>query len=130
MELFNHLNAFKINSDLDQKVARESIETILLLLSPIVPHICNRLWHEIGNENAIIYERWPLSQEDLIVDDVIEVVIQVNGKLRSRVVVSADKNKEELEEIALSDSKIVSFIDGKEIKKVIVVPKKLINIVI
>ena len=130
MELFNHLNAFKINSDLDQKVARESIETILLLLSPIVPHICNRLWHEIGNENAIIYERWPTSQEDLIVDDVIEVVIQVNGKLRSRVVVSADKNKEELEEIALSDSKIVSFIDGKEIKKVIVVPKKLINIVI
>ena len=130
MELFNHLNAFKINSDLDQKVARESIETILLLLSPIVPHICNRLWHEIGNENAIIYERWPLSQEDLTIDDVIEVVIQVNGKLRSRVVVSADKNKEELEEIALSDSKIVSFIDGKEIKKVIVVPKKLINIVI
>lgn len=130
MELFNHLNAFEINSDLDQKVARECIETILLLLSPIVPHICNRLWHEIGNENAIIYERWPLSQEDLIVDDVIEVVIQVNGKLRSRVVVSADKNKQELEEIALSDSKIMSLIDGKEIKKVIVVPKKLINIVI
>jgi leucyl-tRNA synthetase len=130
MELFNHLNIFKMNSDLDKKVVRESIETILLLLSPIVPHICNRLWHEIGNENAIIYERWPVYQKDLTVDDVIEVVIQVNGKLRSRALISADKSKEELKEIALSDSKIISFIDGKEIKKVIVVPKKLINIVI
>jgi leucyl-tRNA synthetase len=130
MELFNHLNIFKMNTDLDKKVVRESIETILLLLSPIVPHICNRLWHEIGNENAIIYERWPVYQKDLTVDDVIEVVIQVNGKLRSRALISADKSKEELKEIALSDSKIISFIDGKEIKKVIVVPKKLINIVI
>jgi leucyl-tRNA synthetase len=130
MELFNHLNIFKMNSDLDKKVVRESIETILLLLSPIVPHICNRLWHEIGNENAIIYERWPVYQKDLTVDDVIEVVIQVNGKLRSRALISADKSKEEMKEIALSDSKIISFIDGKEIKKVIVVPKKLINIVI
>jgi leucyl-tRNA synthetase len=95
-----------------------------------VPHICNRLWHEIGNENAIIYERWPVYQKDLTVDDVIEVVIQVNGKLRSRALISADKSKEEMKEIALSDSKIISFIDGKEIKKVIVVPKKLINIVI
>ena len=130
MELVNEVSAFNVDDELDRKVIKEAIESILLLLSPIVPHICHQLWLDINHDQPIIDARWPKYDSSLLKSETSLIVVQVNGKLRSKLEVDASISEDELKSMALSDEKVVRFIDGNEIKKIIVIPEKLVNIVV
>ncbi|MCH7322470.1 leucine--tRNA ligase [Solibacillus sp. MA9] len=106
------------------------VEGFVKLLSPIAPHVAEELWTILGHEGTITYEQWPAYDESKLVDDEIEVVVQVLGKVRAKVKVAKDVSKEELEKVALEDSKVQEFITGKDVVKVIVIPGKLVNIVV
>ena len=129
MSLSNRVSRYQIDTDLDRKVVREALESMVLLLSPIVPHICNHLWTELGHQTAVVNELWPTFNEDLTVDATLEIVIQINGKLRARLRVDANIDEETLKELAFNEPKIAKLIAEQTIKKTIVVPGKLINIV-
>ena len=130
MELVNDLNVFQIEDEIDQKVAKEAITSVLLLLSPIVPHICNRLWLDLGFDQPIIDEVWPKHNPHLMMADTLEIIVQVNGKLRSKITVDSSIENAELEQLVLMDEKIKKYTNDQTIKKIIIVPKKLVNIVI
>ena len=129
MSLSNRVSRYQIDTDLDRKVVREALESMVLLLSPIVPHICNHLWAELGHQTPVVNELWPTFNEDLTVDATLEIVIQINGKLRARLHVDANIDEETLKELAFNEPKIAKLIAEQTIKKTIVVPGKLINIV-
>ena len=130
MELVNEVSAFNVDDELDHQVIKEAIESILLLLSPIVPHICHQLWLDINHDQPIIDAEWPKYDSSLLKSETSLIVVQVNGKLRSKLEVDASISEDELKSMALSDEKVVRFIDGNEIKKIIVIPEKLVNIVV
>ncbi len=110
-------------------VLREAVQTILLLLAPMTPHICEELWQAIGNTTMIAEESWPTFDPEAAKEEEVTIVVQVNGKLRSRLQVPAGLPADELERRALADDKVAKFTAGKTIKKVITVPNKLVNIV-
>ncbi len=112
-----------------EKVSSEYIEGFIKLLYPVAPHLGEELWSKLGHTETITYEAWPDYDESKLVEDEVEIVIQVLGKIRSKIMVSQDITKEELEKLALEDSKTQEWLEGKEVKKVIVVPGKLVNIV-
>ena len=130
MELVNTLSKFVDDSDNGKAIRQEALEAIVLMLSPIVPHICHKLWLDLGHQQAVLGVAWPQVDESALEQDTIELVIQVNGKLRSKISVSITASSEEIQAQALSDELALRFIDGKPIRKVIVVPKKLVNIVV
>jgi leucyl-tRNA synthetase len=113
-----------------EKRPREAMETLVLLLSPFAPHISEELWRLLGHENTLAYERWPQFKEELTVDANVEIPIQINGKNRSKVVVPRGTSNAELEAAAKDDDRIRELIDGKTVRKVIVVPDRLINFVV
>ena len=130
MELVNTLSKFTDMSDNGKVIRQEALEAIVLMLAPIVPHICHQLWQDLGHQEAVVRAPWPKVDVSALEQDIIEIVIQVNGKLRSKISVSAAVSSDELQTLALSDDYIMRFIEGKPLKKVIVVPKKLVNIVV
>jgi leucyl-tRNA synthetase len=130
MELLNAVNKFTDTSDNGRAVEREALESVVVMLSPIVPHICHALWQELGHESALIDQRWPEYDESAIALDLVEIVVQVNGKLRGRISVAVDTAKDEVEATALADENVQRFISDNEVRKVIVVPGKLVNIVV
>ncbi|ASA97607.1 leucyl-tRNA synthetase [Anoxybacillus flavithermus TNO-09.006] len=105
------------------------MEGFVKLLSPVCPHIAEELWEKLGHSNTIAYEAWPAYDEAKLVEDEVEIVIQVNGKVRTKLHVPADATKEQLEQLAMEDEKIKEQIEGKTVRKVIAVPGKLVNIV-
>lgn len=105
------------------------VEGFVKLLSPIAPHISEELWSKLGHSETIAYEAWPAYDEAKMVDDEVEIVIQINGKVKAKLMVPADAKKDLLEQIAMGDDKVKEQIDGKTIRKVIAVPGKLVNIV-
>lgn len=111
-------------------IPTEYAEGFVKLLAPIAPHLGEELWELLGHTNSITYEQWPSFDESKLVDDEIEVVVQVNGKVRSKVKIAKEASKEQLEKVALEDEKVKEFTDGKQIVKVIAVPGKLVNIVV
>jgi len=130
MELINALAKFTDESDNGKAVRQEALEAIVLMLSPIVPHICHQLWLDLGHQEAVVGAAWPQVDESALEQDSLELVLQVNGKLRSKMSVSINASKEEIEAMALNDEHIKRFIEDQPVKKVIVVPKKLVNIVV
>src|SRR5699024_11795574 len=100
------------------------------LLSPIAPHIAGELWSRLGNTETIAYEAWPTYDEAKLVEDEVEIVLQIMGKVRSKINVGKDITKEELEKQAFEDEKIIEWLEDKTIRKVIVVPVNLLNILI
>jgi leucyl-tRNA synthetase len=100
------------------------------MLSPIVPHICDQLWRDLGHDNAIVSERWLTADESALVQNSLDLMVQVNGKLRGKISVSATTSNADIEKAALNDATIQKFIDDQPVKKVIVVAGKLVNIVI
>jgi leucyl-tRNA synthetase len=130
MELINALGKFNDQSKQGRAVVQETLELIVIMLSPIVPHACHQLWKELGHTNALIDESWPKPDPAALVQDSIELVVQVNGKLRGRVTVPSAASKEQIEVAALADDNVQKWLDGKPPKKVIVVPGKLVNVVI
>jgi len=129
MELINDLLKFNDDSEQGVAVVREAIEAIVLLLSPIVPHITQQLWNELGHNELLVDVSWPECDESALARDEIELVVQVNGKLRSKINVAANADNDSIETTALADEKIVANIEGKTVRKVIVVPGRLVNIV-
>ncbi len=113
-----------------EKLNRTTVETFVLVLSPFAPHIAEELWQRLGHHDTLAYEPWPSYDPELLVEDMIEVPVQVNGKLRSVIQVPADAGKDDLLVAAKSDAKITPHLDGKSIVKEIVVPGKLINLVV
>ena len=139
MELVNAITRFQEENDCaseestsrqNHAIVHEALEIVLLSLSPVVPHFCHALWQHLGHTNAIIDEPWPQVDRPALVQDEIQVVVQVNGKLRGKLDVSRDTGNDELEAMALADSNVLKFTEGKLVRKVIVVPGKLINIVV
>jgi len=111
-------------------VIREAIETIIILLAPIVPHITEELWTALGYESNLADIPWPVYDHEVAAEEEITIVIQINGKVRSRMVVPADEDGEKIKALALNDEKIIGFISGKKVLREIYVPKKLVNIVV
>ncbi len=130
MEMLNAVNRFDDKSDSGRAVVRESLEAVVLMLSPIVPHICDALWAALDHSDALIDQRWPDIDESALEQDLVELVVQVNGKLRGRISVGADANRDAITEAALADANVQRFVDGSEIRKVIVVPGRLVNVVV
>ena len=130
MELVNTLSKFTDDSDNGKAIRQEALEAITLMLAPIVPHICHQLWLDLGHQEAVVGVAWPEADSSALEQDTLELVIQVNGKLRSKISVSVTASSDDIQAMALSDEQVLRFIDGKPIRKVIVVPKKLVNIVV
>ena len=105
------------------------IEPFVLLLSPFAPHLCEELWQLLGHQETLAYKPWPKFDEALTRERELEIPVQINGKVRSRITISADASKDEMEKFALADARIQSQLDGKTVRKVIVVPGKLVSIV-
>jgi leucyl-tRNA synthetase len=133
MELVNTIYAVKDQLSVDAttcSVMRFALETIVVLLSPFVPHIADELWEMLGHRASVLTVRWPAYREDAIKEEDVLIVVQVNGKVRSRFTITADADDETIETAALSSDRITSYIAGRRVKKVIVVAKKLVNIVV
>ena len=132
MELVNAMQAID-ESDSDgagNQTMRFALETTVLLLSPLVPHFCEELWEALGHKKSILLSQWPTFDDAATVKDEVEVVVQVNGKLRSRFSAARDADENTLKQRAMTDERIIRFVDGKPIKKVITVRNKLVNIVV
>jgi leucyl-tRNA synthetase len=131
MELLNGLAKFEDDSQNGKAIRQEVLESIVLMLSPIIPHVCQALWESLGHtDEDIVLASWPVLDESALVQDAIEMVIQVNGKLRGKISVAATASKEAIEAIVLADEAIQRHLEGKAIKKLIVVPQKLVSIVV
>ena len=118
-------NAYKADS-----LPLEYVEGLVKLLSPVVPHITEELWSKLGHVGSIAYAKWPTYDESKLVEDVVEIVVQINGKVRQHLQVSKDASREELQALALNDERIKQELVDKEVKKVIAVPGKLVSIVV
>lgn len=118
-------NAYKADS-----LPLEYVEGLVKLLSPVVPHITEELWSKLGHVGSIAYAKWPTYDESKLVEDVVEMVVQINGKVRQHLQVSKDASREELQALALNDERIKQELVDKEVKKVIAVPGKLVSIVV
>lgn len=130
MELTNMLSKFKQTDGQSMALRLESLDIILRALSPITPHLCHHLWQQLGHQTAIINEPWPEVDNKALEQDEVQIIVQVNGKLRAKLMLGADTDKAQVEVQALADENVVKFTSGKTIVKVIVVPNKLVNIVI
>lgn len=139
MELVNTVTRFQDQNTCDNNdeasvtnnsVVNEALNAVVLMLSPVVPHICHSLWFHLGHETAIIDTPWPAVDHSALEQDSIQMVVQVNGKLRARLEVAKDLPRDTLQTLALDNENVRKFTDGKTVRKVIVVPEKLINIVV
>ena len=135
MELFNELSDFNADpgsaSEGDVFAVREALESLVLMLAPFSPHIAEEMWENLGHEGGLLESaHWPQADPELARREELEIPIQVNGKLRSRLLASPEVTEEELRTAALNDEKIRSLIDGHEVVKVIVVPQRLVNVVV
>ncbi len=129
MTLMNVLEKAASASEQDRALLQEGLETVAMLLAPITPHICHELWQQLGKADAIIDAQWPQVDESALVQDSLTLVIQVNGKLRGQIEVPASASREEVEAAARANENVQRFTEGVTIRKVIVVPGKLVNIV-
>jgi len=129
MELLNEASRYDASSDQQRQLVQDALQTAVLLLSPIVPHICHSLWQELGNKTELVDSSWPTYDETALVSDEVTVVVQVNGKLRARLSVPVDINEEQIRDMALNDENVTRFTEDKTIRKVIYVPGKLVNVV-
>ena len=132
MELVNAMYSAELETDDAgmKAVAAFCIENVVLLLSPIVPHVAEELWQHMGHTSSIVQHPWPQYREDALVSDEMTIVVQVNGKLRSKFTIGTDADDDALKAVALADAAVEKHIAGKTIRKVIVVKKKLVNVVV
>lgn len=129
MELMNHLTKAKLDTVEDRVVMQEAVRAVVLMLTPIVPHLSHHVWNIIGDGNAVENTPWPVVDESALVEDEKLIIVQVNGKLRAKITVAADATKEQVEAIGFADEVVARFTEDKTIRKVIYVPGKLLNIV-
>jgi leucyl-tRNA synthetase len=129
MELCNEISRFETQTEQDRAVRQEALDSAVLLLAPMVPHISHSLWLGLGHQNAVVHQGWPAADDNALVKDTIELVVQVNGKVRAKLDVPANLDRDGIEKHAMAAPNVQRFLDGVTVRKVIVVPGKLINIV-
>ena len=136
MELLNNVDAFNVVTphnaaeELNFNVFRHTMESFLLLMAPFIPHICEELWEVMGHKPSIFNQSWPAFDRNAIQEELVEIVIQINNKVRSHLSVPVDVSDDELKRRVLNDERIKAFLDGKKIINTIIVPNKLVNIVV
>ena len=136
MELFNQISDFNADpataSEQDVFAVREALESLVIMLAPFAPHVAEELWEGLGHADGLLKKspRWPVADPELARREELEIPIQVNGKLRSRVITTPDVSEDDLRSSALADERVRALIDGREVVKVIVVPRRLVNVVI
>jgi len=130
MELMNAVARFDDRSPQGRAVVQEALEIVVLVLSPVVPHACHALWRELGHAGAVVDERWPELDSRALERAAVEVVVQVNGKLRGRVTVPVGADETTVREAALADANVQRFMEGKPVRKFVYVPGKLANVVV
>ena len=131
MELVNELHDQEpLEKDANPAVLKRVLEMLTLMLAPITPHLSEELWEMLGNSGGLTGVRWPEYREDLAREEQHEVIVQINGKLRGKFLVDDGLGEEQYKQRALADPRVAQMVDGKSVLKVIVVPKKLINIVV
>ena len=139
MELFNELSDFNVDpatsSEADVFAVREALEALVLMLAPFSPHVAEEMWEKLGHDGGLLAStsrppQWPQVDAELALSEELEIPIQVNGKLRSRLLASPEVTEDELRTAALKDEKILGLIEGREVAKVIVVPRRLVNVVL
>jgi leucyl-tRNA synthetase len=113
-----------------ERRSRVVLEPFVLVIAPFVPHLAEELWSQLGHKESLAYEAWPQYDEGLARDDAVEIAVQVGGKIRARVMVSADADEQAVETAALADEKVQTAIAGKPVKKVIVVKGRLVNVIV
>lgn len=130
MELLNSIYKYEIKDATDEAIVRHCVETLILLLCPIIPHLAHNLWIKFGYKDSVVEASWPLFDETKLQSDTVQVVVQINGKLRGRITTNLDTKESDVMSQALLIPAVQSLVDGKEFKKVIFVPNKLLNIVV
>ncbi len=129
MELMNHLAKASITTPEDRAVMQEAIRSVILMLTPIVPHMCHHLWQQVGHGGNVEDALWPTLDESALVEDEKLIIVQVNGKLRAKLTISAGAPQADVEKLGFEEENVAKFIEGKTVRKVIYVPGKLLNIV-
>jgi len=133
MELTNALDECELSEESPEPrriVYRNAVETIILLLSPLAPHVCEELWKELGHGESILGSTWPVADDTALVREEMQIVVQVNGKVRGRIDVPADITDDDLRERALACPHAQPHIEGKTVQKVVIVPGKLVSVVV
>ena len=130
MELLNELIKFNQKNTGANNIIKEGLLALIKILSPIAPHITHKLWGEFGKKTSIMDEDWPKVDNEILLDSKIEIIVQINGKLRGKILIDAQENELNVKERVTNDVKISSYLKNKEIKKVVYVKDKLINFVL
>lgn len=130
MELMNNLAKITDNDAASRNLMQEALENIVLLLSPIVPHICHELWRELKPGTELSNQPWPKADDAAMIQNEVTLIVQVNGKLRGQITIAKDAEKEAVELAALANEHVQKFIEGQTVKKIITVPGRLVNIVV
>jgi leucyl-tRNA synthetase len=130
MELLNALAKFPHSDAQERSVAQEALEIAVIGLSPIIPHVTHALWQALGHPQALIEVAWPAADAEALETSTVNMVVQVNGKLRGHISVAVDADEGSVRAAALADSNVQKFIAGAAVRKVIIVPRKLVNIVV
>ncbi len=130
MELLNAVSRFDDNGNQGLAIRREVLESVVLMLAPIIPHVCQVLWKQLGQSGNVIEVNWPQVDDSALLQNTLTLVVQVNGKLRGKITMPFETSRESIESQALQDENVLRFIEGKQVRKVIVVPNKLVNIVV
>jgi leucyl-tRNA synthetase len=132
MELVNALYLTRDELGADEKGRRvlgSAVSSVLAMLAPITPHLCEELWEQLGHKDMLTARPWPRYDEDALLRDEVVIPVSVNGKLRSKMTVPAGTGKEELEKLALAEANVVRHTEGLTVRKVIVIPGKMVNVV-
>lgn len=130
MEFLNALYRFSARSSEEKKTFRLCFETLLVLLAPFIPYLAEELWSRLGHSGTIFHAKWPSYDPRFFEREEEEIVVQISGRVRSRLMVSREISEEEIKVLVLRDDKVKQWLDGKEVKKVIFVPHRLVNVVI
>ena len=130
IELDNELARFPVEGARDRALVQEALETMVLLLSPVVPHICHELWFALGHERAVVDETWPQACPQALAREQVELVVQVNGKLRGHISVPVHANDQDIRDEAFNNENVRRFVAGRDVRRTVVVPGRLVNIVV
>jgi leucyl-tRNA synthetase len=130
MELLNALGRFADSSPAGRAVMQEALDFMVLVLSPVIPHAAQAMWRGLGHATLVVDERWPQHDPAALVQETVEIVVQVNGRLRARIAVAAGADEAIAREAALADPGVAKFVAGQPVRKLIYVPGKLVNVVV
>jgi leucyl-tRNA synthetase len=130
MELVNELYKDKDQKNLNPGLYAKAVKTVVVLLSPFTPHICEEMWQNLGGEGTLTHHAWPAYDEKALVKDEVEIVVQLNGKVKAKVNIASGLSRDELAEQVKQNAKVQELLEGKNVVKTIAVPNRLVNFVV